>query len=109
VLAPDRQLVRIIPVFISPFELSGIANQFARVLGVEVRHIAFDPKKDLFPRIKCNIGSGGEKIYHLPSDQKYDDTVIDISRGENYVFSAEEAERLGFRRAKHWMGWGDAN
>lgn len=53
--------------------------------------------------IKCNIGSNGEKIYHLPFDQQYDKTRID-KKGEFYAKTTEEAEKKGFRRAFKWHG-----
>ena len=53
-----------------------------------------------FPRIKCNINRAtGEKIYHLPFDQKYDSVVIEEKKGECYAFTVQEAENKGFRRA----------
>ena len=55
-----------------------------------------------FPRIKCNIGKGGEKIYHMPFDQQYDRTIIDKIKGECFVSTVEEAVNKGFRRAKKY-------
>ena len=56
-----------------------------------------------FPRIKCNINSSNEKIYHLPMDQQYDNVVIK-NAGEQYAFTVLEAEKAGFRRAYRWNG-----
>ena len=56
-----------------------------------------------FPRIKCNINSSNEKIYHLPMDQQYDNVVIK-NAGEQYAFTVLEAEEAGFRRAYRWNG-----
>jgi hypothetical protein len=58
-----------------------------------------------YPMIKCNINPATrERIYHLPFDQQYDRTQI-CRPGECYVATAEEAERLGFRRAwRHRVG-----
>lgn len=47
--------------------------------------------------IKGNISSNGEKIYHMPGQQFYDVTKIDLSKGERYFCSREEAEQAGFR------------
>lgn len=55
-----------------------------------------------FPRIKCNIGKDGEKIYHLPFDQKYDRTIIDKNKGEFFATTVAEAVEHGFRRAKKY-------
>ena len=77
--------------------LSDLAKQCANKLNVFVR---VSPHKD-HPLIKCNINNK-EKIYHLPMDQQYHRIIIDKSKGEFYAWTAEEAERKGFRRAiKH--------
>lgn len=79
-------------------ELSDIASRCAGYLGIKV--FAKVPFKE-YPRIKCNIGKGGQKIYHLPVDQQYDNAVID-SPGEFYASTVAEAEAAGFRRAYRW-------
>lgn len=91
----------IIPVFISTVPYSETALQFANALGVECRHV---PLKE-YPMIKCNINRRtGEKIYHLPFDQQYDNCVIDRGGKEFYAYTVKEAEEAGFRRAKRWRG-----
>jgi hypothetical protein len=55
-----------------------------------------------YPQIKCNISSTGEKIYHLPFDQQYYNTIID-KEGEFYAWNVGEAERAGFRRARKYI------
>ena len=50
--------------------------------------------------IKGNISSRGDKIYHMPGQQYYDVTQIDLSKGEQYFCSREEAEQAGFRASK---------
>ncbi|MCM1170283.1 MAG: restriction endonuclease [Bacteroides sp.] len=87
------------PVFITTTKLSNIAGRFARRLCVDIWEIPFGE----FPRIKCNISTSGEKIYHLPFDQQYDKTIINKS-GEFYAWTVEEAESKGFRRAFRWNG-----
>jgi endonuclease YncB( thermonuclease family) len=47
--------------------------------------------------IKGNINSDGEKIYHTPDSQWYDETVIDESRGERWFRTKAEAHRAGWR------------
>ena len=87
-------------VFITTTKLSKTAKQVADYLGIIV--LENEPLGE-FPRIKCNINrDDGEKIYHLPFDQQYDKTVIDIESGECYAITVAEAESKGYRRAfKH--------
>lgn len=82
-------------VFVTTTVLSETAQKFAELLNIKVRE-----NKELgnFPRIKCNIGKDGEKIYHLPMDQQYDKIKID-KEGELWAYTVEEAENKGFRRA----------
>jgi hypothetical protein len=50
--------------------------------------------------IKGNISrEHGERIYHLPGDIYYDDTVINIAAGERWFCSEAEARAAGWRRA----------
>ena len=89
-------------VLVTSTKLSPRARQFARELAIEVRE-EFPPGE--YPMIKCNVArETSEKIYHLPFDQMYDRTVIEPERGERYVWTAAEAEKLGFRRAFKWRG-----
>ena len=87
--------------------LSDRARRFAEHLGIVMEErVPLDP----FPAVKCNIARAtGERIYHLPFDQQYDTTVIELDRGESYVWTASEAESLGFRRAFRWRGTGAAS
>lgn len=51
--------------------------------------------------IKGNISlSTGERIYHLPGQRWYDDTVISPGKGEKWFCTLEEAEANGWRQAK---------
>lgn len=50
--------------------------------------------------IKGNISTSGEKIYHLPGQKYYDETVIDTSKGEKWFCSEEEATAAGWRKSK---------
>lgn len=81
--------------------LSREAKNFAEYLNIKVIE---NEKLIDYPLIKCNIGKGGEKIYHLPFDQQYDKINISGKKGSYYVRSAAEAERLGYRRAYRWKG-----
>lgn len=86
------------PVFITTTELSDMAKEFAKYLGVVVYIISMGE----YPMIKCNI-NGGEKIYHLPFDQQYHRTEIK-NEGEFYASTVKEATSRGFRRAmKHFI------
>ena len=91
-------------VFITSATLSETALAVAKELKIEIQsEIPF--KKD-YPCIKCNINhSTGEKIYHLPFDQQYNTTHIELDKGEYYVKTTKEAEERGFRHAfKHIYG-----
>lgn len=50
--------------------------------------------------IKGNINSKGEKIYHLPGQQHYADTVISPGKGERWFCSEADAQNAGWRRSK---------
>jgi len=50
-------------------------------------------------RIKGNISLDGDRIYHLPSDEWYDETRITRSKGERWFCSEDEAQAAGWRRA----------
>jgi endonuclease YncB( thermonuclease family) len=50
--------------------------------------------------IKGNISSKGERIYHVPGQENYDDTRISESKGERWFCSEDEARQAGWRRAK---------
>lgn len=90
-------------IFYTTTELSELARRFALELGIDLEEKF---KMDqLYPCIKCNISdNGGTKIYHLPFDQQYDNVKIEPNRGEMYCATAEEAEKMGFRRAYRWKG-----
>ena len=42
----------------------------------------------------------GERIYHLPSQDYYDETVINASKGERWFCSESEARSAGWRKSK---------
>lgn len=101
VLNPEQSIIKCRPVFVTSAPFSDVAVRFAKALGVELVVIDFDPKTD-FPRIKCN--ANGERIYHLPTDQMYDRTIVDLEHGDMYATTVMEAESSGFRRAMRWTG-----
>lgn len=92
----------VMPMLMTTASLSETANAFAQKLGV----IVMRTKMGDYPQIKCNIGMGGEKIYHLPFDQQYYSTHVVESAGDMYAYTVEEAEKNGFRRAFRWGGGG---
>jgi len=47
--------------------------------------------------IKGNINTQGERIYHVPSSPSYDDTKIDVSKGERWFRTESEARAAGWR------------
>lgn len=55
-------------------------------------------------RIKGNINSKGEKIYHCPGWRDYGKTDIDTWKGERMFCSAAEAEAAGWRAAQYNHG-----
>jgi len=51
--------------------------------------------------IKGNISfRTGERIYHVPGQEFYDEAVISPEKGERWFCTEEEAEANGWRRAK---------
>lgn len=86
-------------VLITNIELSPMAKKMADYLGVSYKE---NMSTGDYPSIKCNVREGN-KIYHLPFDQKYDDTIIK-NRNECYATTVKEAEDMGFRRARRWNG-----
>lgn len=94
---PDKKVKAI---FYTTTEVSDLARRFAGELGIELKE-KFKLPND-YPCIKCNISREGTKIYHLPFDQQYDNTMIEIDKGEFYCAKVLEAEKKGFRRAFRW-------
>jgi micrococcal nuclease len=58
------------------------------------------PKPTTSCKIKGNISSSGEKIYHMPGQQYYDRTIIDTSKGERWFCTEAEAVNAGWRKSK---------
>lgn len=50
--------------------------------------------------IKGNISGDGEKIYHMPGQANYNDTVITPEKGERWFCSETEATANGWRKAE---------
>lgn len=94
---------KVTAVFFCSTSLSETANEFAKRLDIEVHQ---NHKFKEYPCIKCNVSAKGEKIYHLPFDQQYDNTKIIAGSSEFYAATVAEAEKKGFRRAYRWSGGG---
>lgn len=96
----NNEDIKVYPVLMIPSfsTLSEVAKEACKRLNIIIKtqdHIDY-------PRIKCNINRG-QKIYHLPFDQLYNQTEIK-NKGEFYAYTVKEAESKGFRRArKHFF------
>lgn len=98
----DNPKKKVKAVFVTSTVLSEKAKHFADFLNISYRE---QKLLQQYPCIKCNISrKDGKKIYHLPFDQQYDTTVVELDRNETYVATVEEAEALGYRRAFKWRG-----
>lgn len=86
-------------VFITTTNLSELAKDCAELLRIK---IVENKPFEQYPLIKCNISKTGEKIYHLPFDQQYDNTMVNPKDGDFYAATIQEAENAGFRRAWRW-------
>ncbi len=51
-------------------------------------------------KIKGNINSKGEKIYHVPGGRYYDSTQIDLPQGERWFCTERQAKDAGWRAAQ---------
>jgi hypothetical protein len=93
-------------VFVTTTLLSERAREFAHQLNAVIPFVVREGEGfERYPCIKCNVSRrSGEKIYHLPFDQQYDAVLVEEERLERYVSTVAEAESLGFRRAKKWLG-----
>ena len=50
--------------------------------------------------IKGNINGDDERIYHVPGSSSYDNTAIDVSKGERWFCSEAQARAAGWRAPK---------
>ena len=98
----SRNKVKAKAVFFTSTELTEVALEMCKQLRIIVKQ---DFPFKIYPSIKCNVSKRtGEKIYHLPFDQQYDNTRVDQEDLEKYAMTVNEAEKLGFRRAYRWHG-----
>lgn len=80
--------------------VSNEAKKDAEKIGIEIKE-NFELTE--YPKIKCNISTTGEKIYHMPFDLHYDKVFIKPKDGDMYAWTTEEAELFGFRHAHRWQ------
>lgn len=50
--------------------------------------------------IKGNIAFDGERVYHLPGQRYYRETIVNRDDGERYFCSELEALQAGWRRSR---------
>jgi hypothetical protein len=51
--------------------------------------------------IKGNVSyNSGEKIYHVPGQEYYSDTVINTQYGERWFCTEQEARAAGWRKSR---------
>lgn len=99
VIRNNLRLADVVPVFVTTIQLSDYAKTCAKLLNVTIRE---DLEMGEYAPIKLNINEQtGEKIYHLPFDQQYDNVKIE-NDGEGYAKTVAEAVKLGFRRAHRY-------
>jgi len=57
------------------------------------------------PLVGCNIKGNisyntGERIYHVPGQQYYNETRISLWKGERWFCSEQEARKAGWRKSR---------
>lgn len=77
--------------------LSEFAKNSAETLDINIKQ-NFKLNKN-YPKIKCTTTKEGEKIYHLPTDQQYDNIGINKDSRRFYVHTVADAVAQGHRRA----------
>jgi hypothetical protein len=76
------------------------ATSFGGVYGILRPQVVQTALASTNCSIKGNVSySGGQRIYHVPGQYYYDETVITPSRGERWFCSEAEAVAAGWRRA----------
>ena len=77
--------------------LGDVAKNSAETLDVKfTENFALNKS---YPQIKCTTTKDGEKIYHLPTDQQYDNIGINKDSRRFYVSTVANAIAKGHRRA----------
>ena len=83
----------------APFEIAAVDFTFLPNAPV-IKPNTVTPTQSAGCRIKGNISSKGERIYHVPGGKWYDKTGIDVSKGERWFCTEAEASAAGWRPAK---------
>ena len=76
----------------------------ATLIGFGGVYLVQQPTVQAFATGKCNIKgnisiNSGARIYHVPGQHYYDDTVIRLEYGERWFCSEADARAAGWRRA----------
>lgn len=80
--------------------LAVIAGGVVGYFGVEIADMAVPFVNFANCNIKGNVSIGsGERIYHVPGQEYYDETRISPQYGERWFCSEAEARAAGWRRA----------
>jgi hypothetical protein len=95
------QAFRSLPAFPVAFLLVGAAG-----VGYTATDMPVDRFAAMLPGsgcdIKGNVSVGsGERIYHVPGQPYYHDTVISMRKGERWFCSEAEAQQAGWRKARN--------
>lgn len=88
-------------VVLTKTELSGEAKEFCKKLNILFKENM--KMKNNYPRVK--LVEGKEKIFYIPTDQKYD-TICCSSPYKNYsrTLTCEKAAEEGYRHSYRWSG-----
>lgn len=85
---------------LSTMRLEKIVGAVAVVCVVAAAGVVLVKEFGIGCPIKGNISYvTGERIYHLPVDEYYDETVINLLNGERWFCTPLEAELAGWRRS----------
>ncbi|NOD48265.1 thermonuclease family protein [Ruegeria sp. HKCCD5849] len=76
----------------------GLHQQYIQVPWVH--RAAGKSRSTVSCRIKGNISAKGDRIFHVPGQNFYAKTEIDMSRGEHWFCSAAEARAAGWRASQ---------
>ena len=69
----------------------------AQKFGIAIReHFYFRN----FPCIRCKADIDGKRVYYAPNDEEYLLVKVNLSEGDKYCWSEEDAKYVGFSRAK---------
>jgi hypothetical protein len=89
-----------LPFVAAALSFAGAYVVFAPDHGQSAVRLAFGSFGGAGCNIKGNVSiSSGERIYHVPGQRHYADTVIRHEYGERYFCSEQEARTAGWRRS----------